>query len=270
MPLTTSNPRPTHFLCIPLASAIKKTQLASSLAAFQADVTNPNSFNIPKSAIRPLGTLHLTLGVMTFRREDEGKQLERAVQLLKNLELRDMLLAEIQLIRSRMEGKKELMTAFPGQASNKVEAGIETETTRLLTVSLRGLRSFQAAKEARVLYAPPIDPFGALHGFCQRLQGVFKSEGFIVDDGKPLTLHATVVNTVYVKGSDRGTKGKDRNDRRGRKERLSIDARDIINQYQDYVWVEEMPVEKVQICKMGAKETEDGEIQYEAVAEAFF
>ncbi|KAH7311654.1 kinase A anchor protein [Stachybotrys elegans] len=225
-------PMPTHFLCIPLAGP----QLARSLADFRADVTSATGFGIPVEAVRPLGTLHLTLGVMVLR--DDA--LARAIDTVRGLRLADALAA-----------------ANPA-------GGAE----RRPSVTLRGLHPMQAASRTSVLYAPPVDADGVLFRFCQQLRKPFLDGGLMADEGRPLLLHATIVNTIYVKGRGGGGGG-----RGGKRERLTLDARDMLSRYDDYVWMEDMPLDKVTLCRMGAKKVEgdkEGDEAYEVVAEVGF
>lgn len=85
----------------------------------------------------------------------------------------------------------------------------------------------------------------------------------MIDEDRPLLLHATIINTIYVKT---------RHGRGGRKhERLTLDARDIISRYDDCVWIEHMPVHKLAICRMGAKKIEGTDDEaYEVEAEVDF
>jgi activating signal cointegrator complex subunit 1 len=172
------------------------------------------------------------------------------VEVLKGLRLKEIL-----------AGVK--IPVMPGTAgSGDGVMGYDGEEGKL-TVTLRGLRSMQADKEkAAVLYAPPEDPLGRLQGFCEGVKKVFVDEGVMAEEGRPLLLHATVVNTVYVKG---------KGGRRG--ERVTIDAREVLEKYEDEVWMEDVEVEGVQICKMGAKKrVVDGEEDevYEVEAEVRF
>jgi activating signal cointegrator complex subunit 1 len=41
----------------------------------------------------------------------------------------------------------------------------------------------------------------------------------------------------------------------GRRERMVFDATGILERYEDLVWMEDVPLEKVAICRMGAKKT---------------
>ncbi|KAH9908117.1 protein kinase A anchor protein [Xylariomycetidae sp. FL2044] len=242
-------PSPTHFLCIPLVTGISRRQLASNVAAFGADITSPESFGVPEQAVRPVGTLHLTLGVMSF---PKGEGLEKAITLLKTLIPR-------QLLRA-------VRTARPANSSGVVQEPVQAQalpvpSSPLLSVTLKGLHSMQGASKASVLYAPPVDIDGTLMKFCESVRSVFQEAGLIAEENRPLLLHATVVNTIYVKGRNtRGGHGK-------RHDRVTIDARGILERYDDYVWMQDAPVEKIAICRMGAKPQEDGDVAYEVEAE---
>ncbi|KND92863.1 Uncharacterized protein C15D4.13c [Tolypocladium ophioglossoides CBS 100239] len=236
-------PAPTHFLCIPLAGP----QLARSWASFRVDVTSPVSFGLPEDVVRPLGTLHLTLGVMSLKQDG----VDKAVEVLKGLKPREVL-AEVRAsitvspLTQRYDGKPAVN---PSASSDEG-----------LSVTIRGLHAMQAASKTSVLYAPPADAEGILYRFCEQLRQPFRDSGLMEDEGRPLLLHATVVNTIYVKGG--GGRGR-------RRERLTIDARDVLSRYDDYVWAEDLPVAKVAICRMGAKKIEgsDGNEAYEVEAE---
>ncbi|KAI0852094.1 kinase A anchor protein [Daldinia vernicosa] len=236
-------PSPTHFLCLPLVTGLSRHQLSASLSAFSRDVTSPDSFAVPEQAIRPLGTLHLTIGVMSFPGDDG---LEKAVALLKTLVPR------------------KIMASIKAAEAEKNQERSAQEPTGplppLLSVTLKGLRSIQpTSSKTSVLYSPPVDTEGTLLRFCESLRLTFQEAGLMVKDNRLLLLHATIVNTIYVKGRNRKG-GK-------RQEKLTIDARDIIDRYDDYVWMKDVPVEKIAICKMGAKKQEDGDEAYEVEAE---
>ncbi|RYP14992.1 hypothetical protein DL765_005989 [Monosporascus sp. GIB2] len=248
-------PPPTHFLCIPLVTGTSRHQLSASLGSFKADVTSPDSFGVPEQAIRPVGTIHLTLGVMSFPK-NEG--LEDAVSLLKTLIPR-------QILASATTTSMGECAPEPTQQSAKA-----TEPTGpsppLLSVTLRGLHSMQLASQSSVLYASPVDQDGTLLKFCESVRSTFQEAGLMTEENRPLLLHATIMNTIYVKGRDRrgGGHGKKK------KEKLTLDARGIIDRYDDFVWMEDVPVEKIAICKMGAKKQEDGDEAYEVEAEIDF
>jgi hypothetical protein len=98
-------PRLTHFLCVPLVTETSKPQLEASLRQFSELVSikfldglppdnTPREFGTPPraplispKAIRPIGTIHFTLGVMSLENED---MVHKAVDLLSSLTLRSM------------------------------------------------------------------------------------------------------------------------------------------------------------------------------------
>ncbi|RYP50114.1 hypothetical protein DL768_004318 [Monosporascus sp. mg162] len=244
---------PTHFLCIPLVTGASRPQLSASLGSFKADVTNPDSFGVPEQAIRPVGTIHLTLGVMSFPKK-EG--LENAVSLLKTLIPRQILAS----VTTKLMGE-----SAPDPTRQSAKATESTGSSPpLLSVTLRGLHSMQLASKSSVLYASPVDQDGTLLKFCESLRSTFQEAGLMTEENRPLLLHATIMNTIYVKGGHRRGGG------HGKKERLTLDARGIMDRYDNFVWMEDVPVEKIAICRMGAKKQEDGDEAYEVEAEIDF
>lgn len=235
---------PTHFVCIPLASP----QLSRALAAFKADVTSPMSFGVPPDAVRPPGTMHLTMGVMSLK--DDG--IERATEVLNSLRLRDMLSNAREAFLQSRAVQTGLASA---EGSSSTEEGP-------LSITLQGLHAMQTPAKTSVLYAPPVDTDGILYRFCEQIKNTFQEAGLMAEENRPLLLHATVINTIYVKNNGRGQR---------RREKLTIDARDMVSRYDDYVWMDEMPVEKVALCRMGAKKIEGTDDEaYEVEAEVEF
>jgi activating signal cointegrator complex subunit 1 len=52
---------------------------------------------------------------------------------------------------------------------------------------------------------------------------------------------------------------------------LKFDATDLMAQYEDFVWIDNVSIERVQICKMGAKKVldESGAVVSEEYEEVF-
>jgi activating signal cointegrator complex subunit 1 len=236
MPPKAPSKRLTHFLCLPLVTAVSRPQLARALKAFRDDIeddkTPENPNGIPAKAIRPVGTIHLTLGVMSLLTPERT---EAALARLRSLDLAELLLS----------------TAPPVP----VAAGESTAAPALgalapLKATLRGLMSMQQPAKTSVLYSAPEDPEGRLHAFCSKLRGEFLD--LLEPDNRPLLLHATILNTIYApagrKSADDSGSGRGRS-----RSKLTIDAREILERYSDAVWMLEVPIEKVAICRMGAR-----------------
>lgn len=239
-------PAPTHFLCIPLSGA----QLTRSLASFRADVTDPNSFGIPPQAIRPIGTLHLTLGVMTLRGQESVAQ---TTEFLSGLKLREVL----DQARSSLAAAA---AAGGSQAAAARAMGLDTPSEEQggdLVLTLKGLNPMQSPSKTSVLYAPPTDSTGLLRRFCEMVRTTFQEAGLMVAEERPLLLHATIVNTLYI------------GNRKQRK--MMLDARDMLAKYGEQVWLDRMVVDRLTLCRMGAKKVDDerGEV-YEVEAEVKF
>lgn len=113
------------------------------------------------------------------------------------------------------------------------------------------------AYDTSVLYAGPGGDSNGLFQTAVSIQNLFKEEGYLLPDDRPFKLHATIVNTIYAKT--------------GKKHTTKINAEALINEWKDFVWAKDFPIERLAICKMGAKKITDtnGEIvgeEYEEIA----
>lgn len=172
--------RLTHFLCLPLVNAASIQQLETSLAAFKAthqsvlgssskshNQSNSSCLDIPEKAFRPLGTLHLTLGVMSLSKE----QLARAASFLQSLDLAGLMHeAERVAIQSRHKDGRKQASRSTSQVSTP---------DMPFTVSLESLHALPQVDAAKTLYASPVDPTGRLYPFCVMLRDKFIEAGFV-------------------------------------------------------------------------------------------
>ncbi|KAL4792120.1 AKAP7 2'5' RNA ligase-like domain-containing protein [Aspergillus venezuelensis] len=368
-------PKPslTHFLCIPLVNAVSLPQLESSLAAFKKTIAQfpPESKegdvqaqdenerpepSIPDDAIRPVGTLHLTLGVMSLPTQE---RLDEALHFFRSLDLIALMREAESDVSKRIAGKAKLgeLHSNPENGSGispedfaaPVSGGelpqADSTTLNPFTISLEGLKPLPPKGNlARVLYALPVDSTLRLHAFCRALQNKFLEAGFLVGEQsdrvpktqkseatiskieqqqpipdqltpveektsgaptaeaaappekmpseiakpkpkhqskhRPLLLHATVVNTIYMKkkkgGNRHGIWAKDilqhlnhyytdseRNTprvtdgiaARGDSETGSGKSSEDRDKHDSYpfLWARDFPLETVSICEMGAK-----------------
>ncbi|KAL1969540.1 hypothetical protein VTN77DRAFT_8978 [Rasamsonia byssochlamydoides] len=222
-PASTSNrkekrPPLTHFLCFPLVNETSLPQLEASLAKFQAAIPlrpkteddrplKPRPPLFPDAAIRPVGTLHLTLGVMSLTTPE---RLEAAVKLLQSLDLASMLReAEAQVRRSPRRGGGPLATPMnpdgpdsepPATSETKEEGDIpllqrsvlvspaeptpQNRPLEPLSVSLESLHALPRARSATVLYASPVDATSRLYPFSVMLRDKFLEAGFLEGEYK--------------------------------------------------------------------------------------
>jgi activating signal cointegrator complex subunit 1 len=274
----------THFLCIPLVTNSSRPQLQQSLDRFKTAVgATDSTINgdtstavVPSRAIRPVDTIHLTLGVMSLDKE----QLAAAIALLGTLTL-DLLLQD---------------TASPSQITGakreQIEAPLEKQEAKSpgnsepVAVDLIGLKPMHEPHRTSILYCAPTDPTSRLQCLASSAQNAFRANELLVADDRPLKLHATIVNTIYAK-----EKKKKREPKTSKVAKVSnpgpsnpfagmsaqpemskvadvghgpranssrkMDARGILERFNDFIWAKEVVVDRLAICEMGAKKISD-------------
>ncbi|KAL8933406.1 MAG: hypothetical protein Q9216_006379 [Gyalolechia sp. 2 TL-2023] len=191
----------THFVCLPLTSN-SAAQWEESLQRFKAYTQSLQTHNllppsnsatvtpIPVKAIRPLGTLHLTLGVMSLT---EPERVEGATTLLKSLDVASMLTAAgTEALRSETEQYN------PSLSDPKIAPDQMNQTPGPLALSFTGLKSMHSPKSTSFLYTPPTDRTDRLYPFCHAIKDRFVQGGFMIEEKRDLKLHATVLNTIYA------------------------------------------------------------------------
>lgn len=250
----------THFLCFPLVTETSLPLLEKSFSDFKDNIPlrrktmadhslKPRPPLFPDSAVRPLGTLHLTLGVMSLTTRD---RLDEAISFLNSLDIEQML----RETTSDDNTSQQLSTE-------------ENNGPSPISVSLESLYALPKAKAATVLYAKPVDPTSRLYPLGVKLRERFVEEGLIQPDYlktkprkgskittttttdtsagqndttptqtdiakpklRPLLLHATIVNTVYARG---GHSAQNRGKEKRRGGPLTFDAREMIAHHHDF------------------------------------
>ena len=263
-----SKPPLTHFLCLPLINEASRPHLRASLQRLTADLLNSNVLTDipnPEKAIRPLGTLHLTLGVMSLTAPEK---LAGAMSLLREM--------DVQQLMSTTQGAGAPESMSTTQAVSEMATASPAGP---LTISLRSLASMHTPAKTSVLYSVPVDQTGRLQVFAGNVRQAFETAGFIAQEDRPLLLHATMVNTIYAAerkgrggGRGRGRGGKSNVGKGRNRGKLTFDAVDIIERYSGFDFAKGIELDKIAICKMGAQKTMDADGQvlgeeYEVVAE---
>ncbi|KAI1299677.1 hypothetical protein EDD11_006439 [Mortierella claussenii] len=264
------------------------------------------SFPLPKEALRPPASIHLTLGVMSL---PTSEKLESAASFLSALNLNAFLDAAM-IQTNNNKAKTHNKSRQKAKASSKAQAAASREETNAivsqetttttttgyhahapLDISIRGLHPMQVPEATSVLYAAPHDPTERLQPFCEALQKTFMEAGHVLNENRPLKLHASIVNTLQAKsvlkkrhghvearagggeGADRvsfGERGEHArqpvSSRKNRNQSFRLDARKLMERWKDEVWTE-LRVEKLVICELGVKMDHDGVLRYREVAQ---
>jgi len=184
--------------------------------------------------VRPVGSLHLTLGVMSLK---DQETVESAIALLNTLDIR-RLLSDAAGDAGDIEDAPSQEAQEPGATAGSAASRPSTEPLRL---SLVGLEAMHSRAKTSVLYATPKDPTRRLHPFCVSLQAAFKQAGLLVPDDRPLKLHATIVNTIYTSKM-----------RKRRGSSLRFDATSLLAKYEGFEWASDLVLDRIAVCKMGA------------------
>lgn len=300
----------THFLCLPLVTETNRPRLHTALDELKRDVQKITP--VPPKAVRPVGTLHLTLGVMSL----SPSQLDDATKHLQDLDvgklLRGITTQKIAEAAHDTPTVSEGFGAVQNPMTSPSNPALTADPDRLV-IKLRGLVPMQKPRQTSILYAEPSDSSGRLLRFGESLRSGFEESGWIVSDDRPLRLHATVLNTIYAKPKgggrgrgketpkpataaeaerDGGEDGMDSHSQQGAdgevekaeeerskghgpdaKSWMRFDASNLIEAYKNFIWAEDVRIDRVQICKMGAQKFVDetnGEVvdeRYEVVAE---
>ncbi|KAK9365008.1 kinase A anchor protein [Lipomyces kononenkoae] len=247
------SPQLTHFLSIPLASP----SLTASLSALRKDIlgTIPS---FPIKAIRPVATIHLTLGVMSL--DPAGPRLKAATDALLSLQ----------------DSAPDIISGAP------------------IHIGLKGLSVFDRSvvRDANVVFANVYgEDIVRLQEFADKVNRHFMQLGFVVDNStkngkysnsqgddsreneeeEGVVLHATVLNTRYatelvpVEKNNEGDANRKKGKKKYQKVRPSFDATDLLAKYENTVFMEPLHVDKLAICKMGERKPQDGG-GYEVIA----
>ncbi|KAM0707035.1 hypothetical protein Q7P35_006366 [Cladosporium inversicolor] len=287
-PSAAKKPPLTHFLCLPLITPTSKPQLEASIASFRETVASEHpqqtaSENgvtriIHPKAVRPVGSMHCTLGVMSLDQD----RLENAIKLLQSLDITQLLLHSsethmpplgttttvdpqgiITLKEPLAKHERPIVSLQRPVSPPAVErASRATTASKPLTIDLEGLVSMHAPEKTSIIYIEPCDSSERLYPFCLALQNIFNKEGILVPDNRELRLHATLVNTIYAKGTKSQGHGRNAN------APMKIDARALLDKYADFVWAKDVVIDRIAICEMGAKKrVENGEVVGEEYTE---
>ncbi|KAI9666970.1 MAG: hypothetical protein M1831_001475 [Alyxoria varia] len=278
MPPKPPKPPLTHFLCLPLISDTSRPHFDASLSQLGQQLGKWSVFGKdgPGRALRPVGSLHLTLGVMSLR---EQGSIDGAAKFLQELDLtslfnqsqEDMVASSNTPDPPTSEEERSVPTTSDstrGRALQQPGANEREGIIAPLKVSMSSLGTMRSARSTTVLYTSPIDTSNRLLPFCTRVRYLFTKEGFMIEDTRPLKLHATILNTVYSvgghqKANDDEVEGQGSKTppprRKRRKAPLKFDAQELLEQFDGFTWAENVTLKKLAICKMGAEKIKDEE-----------
>lgn len=270
----------THFLCLPITTPASLPQLRTSLSTLQSHL--PTSCAIPASAVRPPSTLHLTLGVMSL----DPSSLQTAIAYLQKLDLHGILRA----VTTPHDDA--------ANANEAVETGSRALDALIVNLQgLHAMHKPSSTSVLYAEARDKGHQTGRLEAFARSVREKFSKEGFLLEEDRELRLHVTLVNTIYAKKEILGrrnvkgrgiqriegdiARGANTNENPPRIENASgntgppsnthtnttpnhpkltlrFDARPLIHQYQDFLWAQDVQIDRLCICEMGARKVWSG------------
>ncbi len=249
----------THFIAIPLLSPVSRPQFRNSITRLLDD---PSAATVPRHDIRPLGTLHIGLGAMSLTTPE---RFAKSTEILRNVNFKSILKVAARgskegiafdAERISQEGSSPTMTHVGSAPRNGVAP---------VSVSLRGLHCGRIGAEADALFLGTnvVDLTHRLHHLRETIQHAYRDVGLqiLTNSSDAETSRARKENqasSVFSMGilrstcqpprkiPDRKHRGKLRNSPAPR-----YDFRELVNQYKDRTWSEDIRLDRVSICQMG-------------------
>ena len=205
----------THFLAIPLVTPTSRTQVSDSFTCLWNDLA---AIGVPTSAIRPLGLLHLTLDVPLSLNTSE--RMAKAKKILHQISIKT---SEDDINNSMASPSVSISGLFcmPGKEAEafSLSTKVYDPTHRVRKWRLRLAHAYQAAYLCPELRQPkPRDA-------SVRLVHIPHSTEIIPSIWEPEKLRNRPLPP--------------------------FDARGLLERYKDHLWVENAPLERVSICKIG-------------------
>ncbi len=242
----------THFLTIPLVTPTSRPQIRDSFKCLWDDLT---AIDVPTDAIRPLGLLHLNLGTSLSLKTPE--HMDKAIDILKKLSFKEALptMHESSTSWNLSRHSSSLLPTSNYNTNNSMAPPSVSISSLFCTPGKEAV--------ALRLTANVYDATHRVRDWKVRLAHAYQAAGL---SPKPkgtydpqvraamneiLDSYDSTVRLVKIPDSTKATPCKWKPGKLINECLPSIDARGLLERYKDHVWIENAPLERVSICKMG-------------------
>lgn len=249
----------THFLAIPLLSPASRPAFRNSITRFLDD---PSAASVPRHDLRPLGTLHLRVGTMNLTKPERFAQ---SIEILRTLNFKNILeVAATGSNREVADNAERIWREASPLTMRPISSAPRTGVAPL-SVSVRGLHSGVIGMEAEAisLSTNVIDLTRRLKPLIDITRNAYREAGLLYlrrfpdvetnrlrqENEASSTFSMTLLQSINHQSQiipDFKLRGKLRQTPLPR-----YDFRDIINQYKDKTWSDEIRLDRVSICQMG-------------------
>ena len=241
----------THYICIPLVTASSRPQLTRSLGLLR---DSPASVSVPLRAFVPVDTLNVSLRiVMSLPTPDRFAKAEKLLQSfdLNSLtrELSKPSLSE-RSIKERFSDLEKSLSLSPVASMNQPLP---------LRVTLSGLVAHPLRNQdimARTLVAQCHDPTSRVNHLCNNLAIIFEAAGLYNPSSRILRRSLGHAVCLIQTGLIPPSKLVPSHHHPGKLEGeapLEIDSRDLVRTFKDFIWADNIRLEKLSICRLGFK-----------------
>ena len=247
----------THYVCIPLITALSRPVLQSSLELLR---DNPASASIPLRAFVPLNTLHLNMGIgMSLPTPGRFGEAEK---LLRSLDLNSL---TRELSPPSFEARSIREKFIDIERSLSLSSAAPMTRPLPLHLTLRGLRGAPLGDQdimVKVLSAQCYESTSRVRHLCNNLAIIFAAAGLhnpysarpshriaLQTTGLPLG-NVSLIRTAFIRPTglvpSREQPGKFRN-----RVAPEIDSRDLVRIFRDFVWADNIRLDRLSICPLG-------------------
>ena len=248
----------THFIAIPLVTPTSIMQVSDSFKCLWDDLA---AIGVRNDAIRPLGLLHLSLDITLSLKTPE--RMAKAREILGKIPIKEI---QPTIHESSTSGNLSRHSSSALPTSN-----YDTDNSMSPpSVSISSLLHKQPGKEAEAFKLSTLvhDPTHRLRNWKARLAHTLQAAGL---SPKPratspqmraaLGAFDSIVCLVDIPFSTKVVPYKWDPEKLTHTRLYSFDARGLLERYKDHVWMENAPLERVSICKIGFRRLGAKELQ---------
>lgn len=246
-----------HFLCIPITTAHSRAQLEQTLHQFKND---PTTSKIPAGAYRPLQTLNISIEVLSLPTAD---RVAAACHHLRSLDIDGLLRRASKGAPGNTHGVHEVQQRTPPvNQESRTSVSATGSGSPSLTVKLSGIRSNsrlgRRAPDQGItgwsLRTSYTDSTSRLSPFLDEIRRAFRAAGFQTPGLRPeinhghikllSTKHASSRPKTLVRSPKEPSKFQ-------RPEVPRFETRNIIQKFENFVFVEDIRLERLSLCELG-------------------
>ena len=245
----------THFICIPLLTSSSRPLLQHSLEVLRE---SPASAGIPSRAFVPLGMLQINLRIIMSL--STPSRFADAKKLLESLDLNSLTRELVKPSRRERSISERFLELEKSLSLSSVSNMTQPLPLPITLSSLFAAPLHNLDNRAISLFAQCHDPTSRVRHLCNNLTIIFAAAGLFDQSSIRLTSQTELKKTpVSLPGvclittkTIRGKLVPSRTQPGKIKEyKANIDSRDVTRTFKDFVWAENIRLERLSICPLG-------------------